>query len=277
MLIAFSALLNLASLKWITEPSGVRDFADALVSRRRMPHSLRSFTVIFREHWRSIVWIGCAMVVVTDGVIAAMHGEIDMFLVSTMLMMMGTGAIFPWSVRWQGSFNILCVVAWSAMRLGAGHHDSNEAEQWLGVLMASAMSQAVTVMRERSTREREQAERKTRDSEEKLRKVFEVSSDVITISAAGDGHYIDVNPAFEISGYTRAEAIATSAPRFSVWPNASDRKRFFDELTSLGQVKNLEIGFRARNGTIIPCLVSAAKSVVQGESALSPSAAISPI
>jgi PAS domain S-box-containing protein len=266
VLIAFSALLNLASLKWITELSGLRDFADALVSLTvGCALFTLSFTVIFREHWRSIVWIGCAMVVATDGVTAAMHGETEMFLVSTMLMMMGTGAIFPWSVRWQGSYNILCVVAWSAMRLSAGHHDRDEAEQWLGVLMAAAMAQAVTVMRERSTREREQAERKTRDSEEKLRKVFEVSSDVITISSLGDGHYIDVNPAFEISGYTRAEAISTSAPRFSVWPDPAERKRFRDELTACGRVKNLEVGFRARNGTIIPCLVSAAISEMLGE------------
>jgi PAS domain S-box-containing protein len=266
VLIAFSALLNLASLKWITELSGLPDFADALVSLivGCILFTL-TFTPIFREHWRSIVWIGCAMVVAADGVTAALHGEVEMFLVSTMLMMMGTGAIFPWSVRWQGAFNILCIVAWSAMRLSAGHHDSDEAEQWLGVLMAAAMSQAVNVMRERFTQEREQAERKTRDSEEKLRKVFEVSSDVITISSLGDGHYIDVNPAFEISGYTRAEAISTSAPRFSVWPDPSDRQRFRDELTGCGRVKNLEVGFRARNGTIIPCLVSAAISEMQGE------------
>jgi PAS domain S-box-containing protein len=265
-LIGFSALLNIASLKWFATPSGVWDFADALVSLvvGCVLFTL-TLTTIFREHWRSIVWIGCAAVVVTDGVIAALHGEVEMFLVSTMLMMMGTGAIFPWSVRWQGAFNILCVVAWSAMRFGAGRHDSDEAGQWLGVLMAAVISQAVTAMRERSTREREQAERKTRDSEEKLRKVFEVSSDVITISGARDGRYIDVNPAFEISGYTRAEAIETSVPRVSIWPDPIDRKRFLDELTSRGQVNNLEIGFRARDGTIIPCLVSAARTELQGE------------
>ncbi len=120
-------------------------------------------------------------------------------------------------------------------------------------------------MRERYTREREQSERKTRVSEEKLRKVFDVSSDVITISALADGHYIDVNPAFEITGYTRAEAIGESDLKFSVWPSAADRKRFQDEVTAHGQVKNLELGFRARDGTIIPCLVSAAITELQGE------------
>src|SRR6202035_1405498 len=124
-----------------------------------------------------------------------------MFLVTVMLMMLGSIAILPWSVRWQGSFNILCVVAWSAVRMKVSRHTGDEAAQWLGVLTAAVIAQVVTAMRERLTREREQSVRKIRESEEKLRTVFDVSSDVITISALSDGHCIDVNPAFEITGY----------------------------------------------------------------------------
>jgi len=120
-------------------------------------------------------------------------------------------------------------------------------------------------MRERHTREREQSERKIRESEEKLRKIFEVSSDIITISALADGRYIDVNPAFEITGYTRADAIGNSDLEFSLWRTAADRALFIDEVTSSGQIKNLELSFCARDGTIIPCLVSAARAELQGE------------
>src|SRR6202035_3277618 len=90
-------------------------------------------------------------------------------------------------------------------------------------------------------------------------------SDVITISALSDGHYIDVNPAFEVSGYTRAEVIGTSNLKLSLWPSDGDRKHFMDDVVAHGQVKNREIGFRARDGTIIPCLVSAARAELQGE------------
>lgn len=265
-LIIASALINLAKFKLVSDPYATLDLADTLfdLAVGCILFTL-SFTVIFRAHWRSITWIGCALVVASDGVTSALHGEIVAFMVTIMLMMTGTGAILPWSVRWQGSFNILCVVAWSAMRLGAGRHDPDEAAQWIGVLTAALIAQAVTAMREYYAREREQSERKTRESEEKLRKVFDVSSDVITISSLADGHYIDVNPAFEISGYTRAEAIGASDLKVSLWRTAADRMRFYDEVATLGQVKNVELGFRARDGTIIPCLVSAARAELLGQ------------
>src|SRR6202162_2483964 len=38
-----------------------------------------------------------------------------------------------------------------------------------------------------------------------------------------------------------------------------------DDVVAHGQVKNREIGFRAKDGTIIPCLVSAARAEVQGQ------------
>ncbi len=263
-LIVVSALITLANQKLVTDSGGALDLADTLFSLAiGCALFTLTFTMIFRERWRSIAWLGCALIVACDGVTGAIHGEFVMFLVTVMLMMMGSSAILPWSVRWQGSFNILCVVAWSAVRLSTGPHDRDEAAQWVGVFTAAVIAQAVTAMRERNTREREQSDRAIRESEEKLRTVFDASSDVITISSLADGHCIDVNPAFEISGYTRAEVMGTSD--FSLWPSAADRERFMDDVVAHGQVKNREIGFRAKDGSIIPCLVSAARAEVQGQ------------
>jgi PAS domain S-box-containing protein len=265
-MIVISALITLANQKLVTDSVGALDLADTLFSLSvGCGLFTLTFTMIFRQRWRSIAWIGCALIIAGDGVTGAIHGEFVMFLVTVMLMMMGSSAILPWSVKWQGSFNILCVAAWSTMRLSAGPHSPDEAAQWVGVLTAAAIAQAVTVMHERFAREREQSERETRESEQKLRKVFEVSTDVITISALSDGHCIDVNPAFEITGYTRAEVVGTSSLRFSLWPSDADRRRFMDDVVSHGQVKNREVGFRARDGTIIPCLVSAARAEIQGK------------
>jgi len=69
----------------------------------------------FSRAWRSITWIGSVLTIASDGLPGAMQGEIIMFLITVMLMMMGTGAILP-SERWQGSFNVFCILAWSAMR-----------------------------------------------------------------------------------------------------------------------------------------------------------------
>jgi PAS domain S-box-containing protein len=265
-IIFVSALVNLADQQLVTHATSVLDLADTLISMAvGCALFTLSFAMIFRERWRSITWVGCALIVVADAVTGALHGEIVMFLITVMLMMVGSAAILPWSDRWQGSFNIFCVVAWSAARLSAGRHGVDEAAQWVGVLTAAGIAQTITAMRERYVREHEQAERKIRESEEKLRKVFEVSSDVITISALADGRYIDVNPAFAVTGHTRADAIGSSDLKFSLWRTAADRKRFYDEIRSLGSITNLELDFCARDGTIIPCLVSAAKAELQGE------------
>src|SRR6266851_692324 len=230
MLIIVSSLINLANLKLVADVPALPALAYTLFDLAvGCALTTFTFTIIFREHWQSITWVGSALIIASDGVTGTIHGEITMFLITVMLMMMGSGALLPWSVRWQGSFNIFCVLAWSAMRARSGGHDPEEAAEWVGILCAAAIAQAITGMRERYTREHERSERKIRESEEKLRKVFEVSSDVITISSM-DGRYIDVNPAFELTGYTRAEAIGTLDPKISVWPSPAERKRFQDEI-----------------------------------------------
>jgi PAS domain S-box-containing protein len=265
ILIIVSSALNFADLKLVTHLPVSPDIAnrqfDVVVGCALL---MLTFTTSFREYWRAIIWTGSALIIVSDGLTGAMHGETVIFVMSIMLMMMGTCAMLPWSGRWQGAFNILCIATWSVTRLMASHHGPDEASEWVGLLTAAAIAQVVTAMRERYTREHERSERKIRESEEKLRKVFEVSSDVMTISSM-DGRYIDVNPAFEITGYTRAEAVGNSEPKFSVWPSGAERKLFQDQINAFGQIKNLELGLRARNGTIIPCLVSAAKTELLGE------------
>jgi signal transduction histidine kinase len=159
-LIIASAIINLANMKLVPDPSAAADLADTLVDLAIACTLLTlTFTELFRERWRSITWIACALIVVTDGVQAAQQREIVMFLITTMLMMVGAGALLPWSVRWQGSFNIFCVVAWSAMRLSAGGQDTGEATQWAGILTAAAIAQAVTAMRERYVAHLKESER----------------------------------------------------------------------------------------------------------------------
>ena len=154
-LIIVSSLINLGNLVLVTHasafPALVYTIFDLAVGCALVTFT---FTIIFREHWQLITWIGSVLIIASDGVTGAMHSEIIMFLITVMLMMMGSGAILPWSVRWQGAFNIFCVLAWSAMRLRVGGHDPEEAAEWVGVLCAAAIAQAITAMRERYMRER---------------------------------------------------------------------------------------------------------------------------
>src|SRR5260370_22931724 len=124
-----------------------------------------TFTGSFREYWGSITWIGSALIIVSDGVTGALHGETVIFFMSLMLMMMGTCAMLPWSVRWQGAFNVLCIATWAATRLTARQHGPDEASEWVGLLTAAAIAQVVTAIRERYMRDSERAERKLRETE----------------------------------------------------------------------------------------------------------------
>src|SRR5580704_14881019 len=129
-LIVVSAVITFANQKLVTDSVGALDLADNLFSLAvGCALFTLTFTMIFRQRWRSIAWIGCALIVACDGLTGAIHGEFVMFLITVMLMMMGSSAILPWSVSWQGSFNILCVVAWSVVRLSSRPHTPDEAAQ----------------------------------------------------------------------------------------------------------------------------------------------------
>jgi hypothetical protein len=109
-LIIVSSALNFADLKLVTHLPASPDIAnrqfDVVVGCALL---MLTFTTSFREYWRSIIWTGSALIIVSDGLTGAMHGETVIFVMSIMLMMMGTCAMLPWSVRWQGAFNILCI------------------------------------------------------------------------------------------------------------------------------------------------------------------------
>src|SRR5260370_2040955 len=171
-MIIVSSFFSLADLKLVTHLPVSPDIAnrqfDVLVGCALL---MLTFTGSFREYWRSITWIGSALIILSDGVTGALHGETVIFFISLMLMMMGTCAMLPWSVRWQGAFNILCIATWAATRLTARQHGTDEASELDRLLTAAAIAQVVTAIRQRHMRDRERAERNIRESEQKLRKV----------------------------------------------------------------------------------------------------------
>lgn len=90
------------------------------------------------------------------------------------------------------------------------------------------------------------------DSEEKYSKAFNMSSYAILITQVDDGKFVEVNPAFtQISGYTRAEAMANSAIGLKLWANIEDRNKMVSILKSGKDVRNYECEFKNKNGDII--------------------------
>jgi PAS domain S-box-containing protein len=113
--------------------------------------------------------------------------------------------------------------------------------------------------------ERETAEGVAREREATLRKVFEASIDTITINRLADGRYIDLNKEFLTTGYTREQALGTTAQELGIWADPEQFRRFRRRIISTGRVRDMEVDFRTRGERVVPCLISAAVAEIGGE------------
>jgi PAS domain S-box-containing protein len=104
---------------------------------------------------------------------------------------------------------------------------------------------------------RKRAEAALRLSEEKFSKAFRASPDWITISMIDDGRYLEVNDAFErLSGYRRDEVIGRTALELGIWPDSKERDEVVATLKKDGMLRNREVHFRTKSGTVLTMLRS---------------------
>ena len=95
-------------------------------------------------------------------------------------------------------------------------------------------------------------------SEEKFSTAFRISPDSININRLKDGLYIEINEGFStLTGFTAQDIIGKTSIEINIWVNPQDREKLVNELQEHGQVWNLEAPFRAKNGQIKICLMSA--------------------
>jgi PAS domain S-box-containing protein len=115
--------------------------------------------------------------------------------------------------------------------------------------------------------ERKRMESALRSSEEKLLKAFHASPDVVLITRVSDGQMVEFNDSFtRLMGYTREEALGSSAIGLRLWANPADREVFIRLLQEQGNLHEVEYAFRSKSGNILNGLVSA-ESIVLGDEA----------
>lgn len=103
--------------------------------------------------------------------------------------------------------------------------------------------------------DRKRYENALRESEEKFRNFFETCKDVIYITDV-DGKILDVNPAVkDLSGYERDEI--TGQLNDIIYSDFVDRKRFTEQISRQGFVKDFEVTYKDKEGVDHFCLETA--------------------
>lgn len=113
---------------------------------------------------------------------------------------------------------------------------------------------------------RKRMEEALRESEEKFAKAFRATPTVLVIATFKEGRYIEVNETFErIMGYRRDEVIGRISIELNIWENPDDRARIVRMIREKGEVRDLEVNFRSREGKVYLALYSGELISVRGE------------
>jgi hypothetical protein len=159
-----------------------------------------SFNAGLACYWRGIVLATCCAIIGgTTAISLIRHEDVPLFI-TALLFSTGTGCLIPWNERWQAALNIFALAAFAIDEALIPTHDPYLYYRWLGMLNGITIAQlsaylAGVYRRGLAVRYRAlaQSERRTADGEAKLRKIFESTSDAITIFSLVDGRVIEVN------------------------------------------------------------------------------------
>jgi PAS domain S-box-containing protein len=102
-----------------------------------------------------------------------------------------------------------------------------------------------------------EAERKLRNSEATLRKIFDANLDSVATSDPITRRYTDINAEFSRStGFSREEVLGKTDLEIGVWPSRDEADNFAAALSRSGEVRNMRANLYAKDGHLIPCLIS---------------------
>ena len=114
--------------------------------------------------------------------------------------------------------------------------------------------------------ERERTEQRLRESELILRKTVETSPDAISINRSSDGVFLSINDGFvRLSGYAREEILGRSERELQIGADPAELRDLVRRLRIDSVVPSLEYNIRRKNGEVIPCQISAARTEIGGD------------
>jgi diguanylate cyclase (GGDEF)-like protein/PAS domain S-box-containing protein len=143
-------------------------------------------------------------------------------------------------------------------------------ESWIGSYSFSPIRDkdgviVGSVVAARDITEQKRIELALRASEIRYRTAFRTSPDCVNLNRFDDGVYIDVNDGFcKTTGYKAEEVLGRTPMEIGLWADPEERKLFIKALGEDSECRDLEVRFRAKDGSIFWGMVSASLVELDG-------------
>jgi PAS domain S-box-containing protein len=114
--------------------------------------------------------------------------------------------------------------------------------------------------------ERKLAEAALWRSQQLFADIFRVSPAATILSSLADGRCVDANEGYaRLTGYTREELLGKTTVELGIWLSAEERHRVVTELAQKGNLENVELTLRRKNGEFINTLSSGEVITLDGQ------------
>jgi PAS domain S-box-containing protein len=233
--------------------------------------------------WRLTVFATCILVVGAMTALQLLTHQTEIFYSGLLLFIVGTGALVPWSPKWEAVFIVAVTAAFWIGSAGMMPAHPVQAYRWLGVLVAAAVAECSTVLvhdfrrqlsrqlkilRESHARlhdeiaQRERTEAKLRESEATFRRTFDAAVDAIVITRFADGALLDANPALQRLGIAHA---SPHGQPLGSWTDGGQREAYRRKIANEGIVRDLQVDLRKTDGTFMTAVLSGRTVELNGE------------
>ena len=247
-----------------------------------------------RAHLPLAVFAGASLVFADTAALSLLTLNREALTITVTIMMVSVAALMPWNWRWQAGLAIAAGASMAGATFIRPEAYAHIRYDWLAIAAAAGAAQYVAWSGQRYRREiasritalnanhrlllaeitareaiaaaKERVHQQLRESEAKLRKIFEASTDLISISRLSDGCYLDLNESFSAAtGYSREEALGQTAGDRGLFADRAQLRGFLHLIKSEGKVTNLEADIRTKSGVVHPYLISATVMELGGE------------
>lgn len=112
---------------------------------------------------------------------------------------------------------------------------------------------------------RVRSERALKESQQLFSKAFRASPVAMAISTPEDGTRLDVNETWAgMLGYTREQALASTAERQQTWAFPDERQKFVDQIRRDGSVRGFDAKLRTKDGNVLDLILFGEKVEIDG-------------